>query len=47
MKKSYLFNCRVVFLKLEIGNIKGLLHSKMGTIKDRKSRDLVYTEEIK
>ena len=31
----------------KIGNIKGIFHPNMGTIKDRKSRDLVETEEIK
>ena len=31
----------------KIGNIKGTFHPKMGTIKDRKGRDLVDTEEIK
>ena len=29
------------------GNIKGIFHPKIGTIKDRKSRDLVNAEEIK
>ena len=33
--------------ELEIGNIKGLFHSKMGTINNRNHRDLVDTEEIK
>ena len=31
----------------KIGNIKGIFHPKMGTIKDRNSRDLVEAEEIK
>ena len=29
------------------GNIKGTFHPKMGKIKDRKSKDLIETEEIK
>ena len=29
------------------GSIKGIFHPKLGTIKDRNSRDLVDTEEIK
>ena len=29
------------------GNIKGICHPKMGTIKDRNGRDLVDAEEIK
>ena len=29
------------------GNIKGTFHPKMGTIKDKNSRDLVETEETK
>ena len=31
----------------KIGNIKGIFHPKMGTLKDRNSRKLVHTEEIK
>ena len=31
----------------KIGNTKGTFHPKMGTIKDRESRDLVEAEEIK
>ena len=31
----------------KIGNIKGTLHPKMGTVKDRSSRDLVDAEKIK
>ena len=31
----------------KIGNIKGILHPKIGTIKDRNSRDPVDAEEIK
>lgn len=31
----------------KIGDIKGTICPKMGTIKDRNSRDLVDTEEIK
>ena len=38
-------NARDLFRKT--GNIKGIFHPKMGTIKDRKSRDLVNAEEIK
>ena len=30
-----------------IGNIKGIFHSKMGTIKDRNGQDLIDAEEIK
>ena len=29
-----------------IGNIKGIFHSKMGTIKDRNGQDLIDAEEI-
>ena len=31
----------------KIGNIKGKFHAKMGTIKNRKSKDLIEAEEIK
>ena len=31
----------------KIGNIKGTFHPKMGTIKDRKDKDLKEVEEIK
>ena len=31
----------------KIGNIKGIFHAKMGTIKDRNSKDLTEAEEIK
>ena len=31
----------------KVGNIKGTFQPKMGTIKDKNSRDLVETEEIK
>ena len=31
----------------KIGNTKGTFHAKMGTIKDRKGKDLTETEEIK
>ena len=31
----------------KIGNIKGIFHPKMGTIKDRNSKDLIDAEEIK
>ena len=31
----------------KIGNIKGIFHPKMGTIKERNVRDLVDAEEIK
>ena len=31
----------------KIGNIKGTFHPKISTIKDKNSRDLVDTEEIK
>ena len=29
------------------GNVKGAFHAKMGTIKDKKGRDLVDVKEIK
>ena len=29
------------------GNIRGTLHTRMGTIKDRKSKDLTEAEKIK
>ena len=38
-------NTRDLFKKT--GNIKGTFHPKMGKIKDRKSKDLIETEEIK
>ena len=31
----------------KIRAIKGIFHAKMGTIKDRHSKDLIETEEIK
>ena len=31
----------------KIGNIKGLFHPKMGTIKERMSKDLIEAEETK
>ena len=31
----------------KIGDIKGTFHAKMGTIKDRNSKDLTEAEEIK
>ena len=31
----------------KIGNIKGMFHPEMGTIKDRNSTDLTEAEEIK
>ena len=31
----------------KIGDIQGIFHPKMGTIKDRNGRDLVDNEEIK
>ena len=31
----------------KIGNIKGIFHANMGTIKNRKSKDLIEAEEIK
>ena len=31
----------------KIGDIKGTFHAKMGTIKDRKCKDLTESEEIK
>ena len=34
-------------LSRKIRDTKGIFHAKMGTIKDRSSRDLVDTKEIK
>ena len=31
----------------KIGNIKGVFHARMSTIKDRNSKDLTKAEEIK
>ena len=31
----------------KIGDIKGKFHARMGTIKDRNSKDLIEAEEIK
>ena len=31
----------------KIGSIKGTFHAKMGTIKDRNSKDITEAEEIK
>ena len=31
----------------KIGDTKGIFHAKMGTIKDRKSKDLTEAEKIK
>ena len=31
----------------KIGDIKGIFHAKMGTIKDRNSKELIEAEEIK
>ena len=31
----------------KIGDIKGTLHAKTGTIKDRNGKDLIEAEEIK
>ena len=31
----------------EIGNIKGIFHARMGTIKDINDKDLTEAEEIK
>ena len=42
-KKAFL--SRDLFKK--IGNIEGKFHPKMGTVKDRKSKDLIEAEEIK
>ena len=38
-------NTRNFFKK--IGEIKGIFHARMGTIKDRKGKDLTEVEEIK
>ena len=32
---------------MKIGDTKGTFHAKMGTIKDRNSKDLIEAEEIK
>ena len=42
---KYKCNTRDFFKK--IGNTKGTFGAKMGTIKDRKSKDLTEVEEIK
>ena len=31
----------------KIGNIKGVFHARMGTIKDRNGKDLTEAEDIK
>ena len=31
----------------KIGDIKGIVHVRMGAIKDRNSKDLIETEDIK
>ena len=31
----------------KIGGIKGIFHTKIGTIKDKNSKDLIEAEEIK
>ena len=31
----------------KIGDIKGTFHAKMGTIKDRNSKDIIEAEEVK
>ena len=31
----------------EIGDIKGIFHARMGTIKDRNGKDITEVEEIK
>ena len=34
-------------LFMKIGDIKGIFHARIGTIKDRNSKDLTEAEEIK
>ena len=34
-------------LFMEVGDTKGTFHAKLGTIKDRNSKDLTEAEEIK
>ena len=36
---------RYIFKK--IGDIKGIFHARMGTVKDRNSKDLTEAEDIK
>ena len=31
----------------KIGDTKGIFHAKIGTIKDRNSKDIIVTEDIK
>ena len=38
-------NTRNTFKK--IGDTKGIFHAKIGTIKDRNSKDIIVTEDIK
>ena len=35
------------YLFKKIGDIKGIFHARMGTIKDSNSKDLIEVEEIK
>ena len=44
-KNNRMGNTRNLFKK--IGEIKGIFHARMGTIKDRKGKDLTEVEEIK
>ena len=44
-EKNRMGNTRDLFKK--IGDTKGTFHAKMGTIKDRNSKDLTEAEEIK
>ena len=38
---------KTIYLLWKIGGIKGTFHARMGTIKDRNSKDLTEAEEIK
>ena len=38
---------RDLFKKKKKGNIKGILHARMGTIKDQNCKDMKKAEEIK
>ena len=44
-EKKQIGNTRDLFKKIRAS--KGILHAKMGTIKDRNGKDLVEAEEIK
>ena len=38
---------KTIYLFQKIGDTQGTFHAKMGTIKDRKGKNLTETEEIK